>query len=84
MAKFEINTTVEERQRVVGAIRRLNKDEPGKAMPISKVAKAAGMSDHRTRYALVDLEEAGYIDKIAILSYNKHYTRYRYDIVKEA
>lgn len=77
MAHFVIETTIEEQNLVLEAIKQVE----GETVPVSKLAKLAGLSPSRTRYVLIDLVEAGKIEKIASKAFNKHYIRYSYKLL---
>lgn len=77
MAHFVIVTTKEEQDKVLEAIRQVE----GITVPVSKIASLAGLSQSRTRYVLIDLVDAGKIEKIASKAFNKHYIRYSYKIL---
>lgn len=78
MATIRITTTEEEQSIVLNTIKKLQ----GDTVPVSTIASMCGLSQSRTRYALVDLEDAGTIKKVPTKAFNKHYIRYRYDIIK--
>lgn len=77
MAHFVIVTTKEEQDKVLEAIRQVE----GQTVPVSKLAALAGLSQSRTRYVLIDLVDAGKIEKIPSKAFNKHYIRYSYKIL---
>lgn len=77
MAQINIITTAEERDTVLNALRGL----VDKTVPVAEIAKKAGMNPNRVRYVITDLEESGRIRRIPTKAFNKHYVRYRYEIV---
>lgn len=77
MAQINIITTEEEQQCVLEAIKKLS----GKTVAVSAIAKEAGMNQNRVRYVVSDLEEAGKIKRIPTKAFNKHYIRYRYEVL---
>lgn len=79
MAKIEIVTTPEEQKSVIKAIKQVGV----KVIPVSKLAIEAGLTESRTRYTLLDLIEAGIVERIPSKAFNKHYVRYSYKVVKE-
>ena len=76
MPKITIETTTEEQEAVIKAIRVLE----GQVVAVRVIAEEAGLSQSRARYALVDLIEAGKIERVASKAFNKHYVRYSYKI----
>ena len=76
MAQFVVETTAEEQQKVMDAIKQVE----GEVVPVSKLAKLAGLSQSRTRYVIFDLIDAGKIQRIPSKAFNKHYIRYSYKI----
>ena len=77
MAKFVVETTPEEQDAVLAVLKELH----GQIAPISAIAQKACMRPSRTRYAIVDLIEAGKVKKEAHKAYNKHYVRYSYEVL---
>ena len=77
MAQINIITTEEEQQCVLEAIKKLS----GKTVAVSAIAKEAGMNQNRVRYVVSDLEEAGKIKRIPTKAFNKHYIRYKYEVL---
>lgn len=77
MAQINVTTTNAEQEAVLEAIDALN----GEIAPVSKIADMADMAYSRTRYALLDLIEAGKIEKVPHRNFNKHYVRYSYNIL---
>jgi len=79
MACIIIPTTTEERKTVIEALKAF----VGTTVAVSTIAEEAHMTAARTRYSLVDLEEAGKIKRVPTKSFNKYYTRYTYEILDE-
>lgn len=77
MPKITIETTAEEQEAVIKAIRVLE----GQVVAVRVIAEEAGLSQSRARYALVDLIEAGKVAREASKAFNKHYVRYSYKII---
>ena len=76
MPKITIETTQEEQAAVLRAVKALE----GQVVAVRIIAEEAGLSQSRARYALVDLIEAGKIERVASKAFNKHYVRYSYKI----
>ena len=76
MPKIIVETTQEEQAAVLRAVKALE----GKVVAVRVIAEEAGLSQSRARYALVDLIEAGKIERVASKAFNKHYVRYSYKI----
>lgn len=79
MAQINIITTADEREKVLNALKEL----VDKTVAVSEIAKKAGMNPNRVRYVVTDLEDAGKIRRIPTKAFNKHYVRYKYEIVQE-
>ena len=77
MARFTIETSPAEQEKVLSAIKQLN----GATASVSTIAKAAGIPQSRARYALIDLEDTKRIEKIVVKAFNEHYVRYAYKIL---
>ena len=77
MAQINIITTVEEQERVLEAIKKLQ----GQTVAVSAIASMAGMNPNRVRYVITDLLDAGKIKREASKAFNKHYIRYKYEVV---
>ena len=77
MAQINITTTIEEQDRVLEAIKRLQ----GQTVAVSAIASMAGMNQSRVRYVITDLEEAGKIKRVPTKAFNEHYIRYRYEVL---
>ena len=80
MAVINITTTQEERNEVLLALKNLT----GKTIAVSAIAQAVGLNQSRVRYVLEDLVEAGKIKRVPTKAFNKHYIRYKYEIVGES
>lgn len=78
MAHIIVNTTAEEHAEVLKAIKSLN----NKTVAVSEIARYAKMNPNRVRYVITDLVEAGKIKRIPTKAFNKHYVRYKYEIVE--
>ena len=79
MAHIIITTTAEEHEQVLSALKKL----VDKTVAVAEIAKTAGMNPNRVRYVITDLEDAGKIRRIPTKAFNKHYVRYKYEIVQE-
>lgn len=77
MPKITIETTAEEQEAVLKAIKSLD----GQVVAVRVIAEEAGLPQSRARYALVDLIEAGKVAREASKAFNKHYVRYSYKII---
>ena len=77
MAQITVTTTNEERNAVLRVLVELN----GVVTPVSKIASIADMKQSRARYALLDLIEAGRVEKVPHRAFNKHYVRYSYKVL---
>ncbi len=77
MARINIVTTPEEQDLVYKAIAVLS----GQTISVSDIAKEAGLNQNRVRYVITDLEEAGKIKRIPTKAFNKHYIRYKYEVI---
>lgn len=78
MAQINIVTTVEEQEKVLKALRKLQ----GQTVAVSAIAKEAGMNQNRVRYVITDLIEAGKIKREATKAFNKNYIRYKYEVLQ--
>ena len=78
MAHIIVNTTAEEHADVLKAIKYLT----NKTVAVSEIARYAKMNPNRVRYVITDLVEAGKIKRIPTKAFNKHYVRYKYEIVE--
>ena len=77
MAQINVVTTQEEQDKVLQVLIALN----GAVTPVSKIASMADMKQSRARYAILDLLEAGRIEKVPHRAFNKHYVRYSYNVL---
>lgn len=77
MAKFTIETTNEEQEAVLEAIRSFE----GVTVSVRAIAAEANMPQSRARYALLDLVDAGKVEKIPTKAFNERYVRYTYKIL---
>ncbi len=77
MAQINITTTIEEQNRVLEAIKKLQ----GQTVAVSAIASMAGMNQNRVRYVITDLEEGGKIKRIPVKAFNAHYIRYKYEVL---
>lgn len=77
MASITIETTPEEQEAVLEAIKEID----GKIVPVSKIAEMAGLNQTRTRYVIIDLIEQSRIARVPHKAFNKHYVRYSYKII---
>lgn len=77
MAHFVVETTAEEQKTVMEVL----KEVQGQTIPVSKIASMAKLSTSRTRYVLIDLIDAGKVERVATKAFNKHYVRYSYKIL---
>ena len=77
MAQINVTTTSEERDKVLQVISVLK----GEITPVSKIAELAGLKQSRARYAIIDLVDAGIIERVPHRAFNAHYVRYSYNII---
>ncbi len=77
MAQINITTTIEEQNRVLEAIKKLQ----GQTVAVSAIASMTGMNQSRVRYVITDLEEAGNIKRVPVKAFNVHYIRYKYEVL---
>ena len=77
MALITITTTPEEHDKVLKALKEL----VGKTVAVTNIAQHAGMNPNRVRYVITDLEDAGKIRRVPTKAFNKHYVRYKYEII---
>ena len=77
MAQIVITTTVEEQDKVLQAIKKLQ----GQTVAVSAIAREAGMNQNRVRYVIADLLDMGKIKREATKAFNKNYIRYKYEVV---
>ena len=78
MAVIKITTTPGEHEAVIAALRVIG----NKPASVAKIADEAQMTQNRTRYTLVDLEESGKIKKNLVKAFNEKYKRYSYEVVE--
>lgn len=78
MAVIKITTTPEEHEAVIAALRVIG----NKPASVAKIADEAQMTQNRTRYTLVDLEESGKIKRNLVKAFNEKYKRYSYEVVE--
>lgn len=78
MAKISIDTTPEEQNAILHAI----KKNEGKAISVAKLGEEAGINPNRARYVVVDLLEANKIERTVVKAFNKYYKRYKYRIIE--
>ena len=78
MAVIKITTTPEEHEAVISALRVIG----NKPASVAKIADEAQMTQNRTRYTLVDLEESGKIKRNLVKAFNEKYKRYSYEVVE--
>ena len=77
MAQININTTADEQEKVLQVLVSLSEQ----TVAMSAIAKLAKMNPNRVRYVITDLEEAGKIKRIPTRAFNKHYIRYKYEVL---
>ena len=77
MAKFTIETTPEEQEAVIRAL----KEFEGQTVPVRVIANRAGMPQSRARYAILDLIEAGKVKRELTKAFNERYKRYSYTVL---
>lgn len=78
MATFNIETTPEEHERVIEALKVIG----NKVASVAMIAEEAQMTQNRTRYTLTDLESEGRIKKHLVKAFNEKYKRYSYEVVE--
>ena len=78
MAKITVETSAEEQEKVMIALRTLE----DQVVPVSTIAQHAGLGSSRTRYVIMDLIDQGRIERVPSKAFNKHYVRYKYKILK--
>ena len=77
MAQINITTTIEEQDRVLEVLKKVQ----GQTVAVSAIASMAGMNQSRVRYVITDLEEAGKIKRVPVKAFNAHYIRYKYEVL---
>ena len=78
MAVIKIETTAEEQERVLEALKVIG----NKCASVAQIAEEAQMTHNRTRYTLVDLEESGKIKRNLVKAFNNKYKRFSYEVIK--
>ena len=68
--------TDDEKKLMIQAI----KKNKGEVISVAKLAAAAGLNPNRARFVLDVLVETGKVIKVPVKSYNKHYSRYTYEV----
>lgn len=79
MAVVYITTTPDEQKKVYDFICTLS----GEQISVSQMANKIGLAQSRVRYAIEDLISNGYVERVPIKAFNKHYVRYSYKVRKE-
>ena len=77
MAQINVVTTREERLAVLKVLLDLR----GAVTPVATIAQYAKLKPSRARYAIIDLIDAGCIEKVPHRAFNKHYVRYSYNVI---
>ena len=77
MAHINVTTTQEERDKVLKVLKELN----GEIVPVSKIANKAHIKQSRARYVILDLIDAGLIERVPHRNFNKYYIRYSYNVL---
>ena len=77
MVQITINTTPEEREQVIEAL----KEFVDKTVSVAEVAREADMNPSRVRYVIVDLLDSGRVRRVPTKFYNEHYKRYSYEVI---
>ena len=77
MAQISVVTTQEERDAVLQVLKELD----GAVTPVSRIATMANLKQSRARYVILDLIEAGKVEKVPHRAFNKHYVRYSYNVL---
>lgn len=77
MAQFMVETTEEEQEAVLEALKEIGEQ----TVPVRIIAEMVNMRQSRVRYVLIDLEQAGKIERIVSKAFNKHYVRYAYRVI---
>ena len=77
MAQILITTTANEQEKVLQAIKKLQ----GQTVAVSLIAREAGMNQNRVRYVIADLLDSGKIKREPSKAFNKHYIRYKYEVL---
>lgn len=79
MAQIEIRTTKEEQQQVLQAIKQCE----GKTVSVAAIARLAKLNPNRVRFIIMDLIESNKVKRVPTKAFNKHYIRYKYEIIEE-
>ena len=77
MATYKVESTETERTSVLGVLSNVKE-----VISVNQIAKKAGIGESRARNAILDLEEQGILRRVPIKQFNKHYTRYRYEVLQ--
>lgn len=77
MAHIIIDTSAEDQEKVLAVLKELNEA----TTPVATIAKMANIKASTARYVLLDLIEAGKIQRVPTRAINKHYVRYGYKIL---
>lgn len=77
MAQFMVETTIEEQEAVLEVLKEIGEE----TVPVRVIAEKVGLRQSRVRYVLIDLEQAGKIERIVSKAFNKHYVRYAYRVI---
>ena len=77
MAQINISTTEDERSKVLRALREID----GEIVSVADIATKANLKQSRTRYVIMDLIEAGLIERVPHRMFNKYYIRYSYNVL---
>jgi len=79
VAKIEIKTTKEEQQQILQVIKQCE----GRTISVASIARLAELNPNRVRFIIMDLVENNKIKRIPTKAFNKHYIRYKYEIIEE-
>lgn len=77
MANITVETSTEERDIVLKVLKELN----GATTPVATIAKMSGIKASRVRYVILDLIDAGLIERVPQRAINKYYVRYSYNVL---
>lgn len=77
MATYRVESTPEERDAVLAALKTFTS-----TVSVNKIALTAKIGESRARNAIMDLEEANIIKRVPTKAFNKHFVRYRYEILQ--
>lgn len=78
MASINIITTPEEQEVVLKALATVE----GQTLSVTKIARLAKLNPNRVRFIILDLVDAGKVERIPTRAINSHYIRYSYKVVK--